>query len=140
MEPNIRKRSRPAVLLPTSLVQSETVGEAVDQATIAADYEIGKNKPPVHTRFGQPGGNRPGRKPKAKGFVAISRRELATKVTFVVNGKEQRLTKEELIARAVVNDAVKGDFRKLELLVKYNILDVLEKVQAGRGRSRTRSR
>ncbi|WP_162256446.1 DUF5681 domain-containing protein [Sphingomonas sp. Root710] len=91
-----------------------------------ADYEVGKNRPPRNRRFGEPNGNPPGRKKKARGFGAMVKRELASKVTLVQGGREIRLTKEELIVQTIVNGAIKGDHRKIDLLARHNVIRLVD--------------
>lgn len=132
MTPKIRHRPKPSHLVgaPAETAAGSSIDVYPDgEADTVSGYEVGKNRPPLNRRFGQPGGNRPGRKPKVKGFARV-RKELATPLTFFDNGKAVRLTKEEAMIREIVNKAIKGDQRKIDLLARYNLLDLREPVEA----------
>lgn len=81
------------------------------------DDEVGYGKPPKHSRFkkGQPSPNPNGRPRKTPSFLDHVDAELRTKVTIKENGRKRRPTKEALIAKQVVNGAVKGDRTMLKL-------------------------
>jgi len=83
-------------------------------------YEIGRGKPPPHTRF-KPGqsGNPRGR---PRGSVDFGRALLAAASETVViteNGRKLRLSKLDIAARQVANKAASGDHRATELLYKH---------------------
>jgi Family of unknown function (DUF5681) len=81
--------------------------------------KVGPGKPPRHTRF-QPGqsGNPNGRPKGSKNFAAILQQQLRKKVTITVDGKPKRVTVQEVIARRLANDSMKGTTKAMELLIR----------------------
>ena len=77
-------------------------------------------QPPVHTQF-QPGqsGNPGGRPKKDRDFAKLIIAELDTSVTVTRDGKQVKLTKRELVATSLVNDAAKGNLKAIDALVRY---------------------
>src|SRR5919109_55750 len=88
-------------------------------------YKVGYGRPPKHSQF-KPGrsGNPKGRPRKSKNVETLITMELEQKVTIKEGGRELRVTKREAIVKQLVNSALKGDPRKLLLMLKY-----LEKLQ-----------
>lgn len=76
-------------------------------------YEVGYGKPPKAHQF-QPGqsGNRDGRPKKPKTLTDLFERELRKKVTIREGDRTRKVTKGELLATRMVNDALNGDYRK----------------------------
>lgn len=85
--------------------------------TRRTDYEVGYGKPPRHTRFkkGQPSPNPSGRPKREPTFVEEFEKELNTIVVIQEGGRTRRHTKRRLIAKQLVNLAVKGDRASLRL-------------------------
>jgi hypothetical protein len=83
-------------------------------------YEVGYGRPPKHSQF-KPGrsGNPKGRPPKSKNVDTLIKSELDAMVTIKEGGRELRITKREAIVKQFVNSALKGDPRKLLLMLKY---------------------
>jgi hypothetical protein len=83
-------------------------------------YEVGYGRPPNHSQF-KPGrsGNAKGRPPKSKNVDTLIKSELDATVTIKEGGRELRITKREAIVKQFVNSALKGDPRKLLLMLKY---------------------
>jgi Family of unknown function (DUF5681) len=83
-------------------------------------YEVGYGRPPKHSQF-KPGrsGNPKGRPPKSKNVDTLIKSELDATVTIKEGGRELRITKREAIVKQFVNSALKGDPRKLLLMLKY---------------------
>lgn len=71
-----------------------------------------RRNPPEHSRFkkGQ-SGNPSGRPPGSRNLKTLLEAELEQLVTITDNGRRRRLTKREIIVKALVNDAAKGDHR-----------------------------
>ncbi len=80
---------------------------------------VGPGKPPHHTRFrkGQSGNPR-GRPKGSKSFTAVLGREMRKRVTITENGKTRRVTAQEVIARRLAHDGMKGGIRAIELLTR----------------------
>lgn len=81
--------------------------------------EGGRGRPPLHSRFqkGQ-SGNPKGRPPKVRDFKKLIETELDNTVSLTENGKRVRLTKREVIAKKLVNDAARGEDKALGHLLK----------------------
>lgn len=77
--------------------------------------------PPSHTRF-KPGvsGNPKGRPKGSIGFKTMIERELRKMVVITENGRQKRLTKQEVIVRRLAHDGIKGEYRAIELLMKLS--------------------
>ena len=84
-------------------------------------YEVGYGKPPKANQF-KPGqsGNRKGRPKKPKNTVPHIKDELDQTITITENGKKHRITKRAAIYKRLVNDALKGDARKIELVSRLS--------------------
>jgi Family of unknown function (DUF5681) len=80
----------------------------------AKNYEVGKGRPPKHTRW-RPGqsGNPKGRPKGTKGFVKILNEELEQTYQIEEGGKLRKITKRRLIAKQLINRAMKGDTRAM---------------------------
>ena len=74
------------------------------------DSDIGYGKPPKQYQF-QPGqsGNPKGRKKGSRGLKTDLGAELRSKVPVTENGKTRKLTKQQLVLKAMVTKAAKGD-------------------------------
>ena len=81
--------------------------------------KVGPGNPPRHTRF-KPGqsGNPNGRPKGSKNFVTILQQQLRKKVTITVDGKPRRVSVQEVIARQLANDSMKGATKAMELLIR----------------------
>jgi hypothetical protein len=89
------------------------------------DYEVGYGKPPRHTRFkrGQSGNPR-GRPPGAKNLSTLLNEALNELVVVTENGGRKRISKRQAAFKQLVNDAAKGNWRALKLLV-----DILQDIE-----------
>ena len=78
---------------------------------------VGYKKPPRTNQF-LPGqsGNRNGRPKGAKNFATALSKELNSTVSVNENGRRRHLSKREIIAKQLVNQAAKGDTRALPIL------------------------
>jgi hypothetical protein len=81
--------------------------------------DVGPGRPPRHTRF-KPGqsGNPNGRPKGSKNFATILQQQLRKMVTITVDGKPKRVTVQEVIARRLANDSMKGTTKAMELLIR----------------------
>ena len=93
--------------------------EPVDGSCEEPAEKVGPGNPPRHTRF-KPGqsGNPKGRPKGSKNFATILQQQLRKMVTITVDGKPKRLAVQEVIARRLANDNMKGTIKALELLIK----------------------
>ncbi len=83
------------------------------------DYLVGYKKPPQHTQFqkgqsGNPSGKVKGRKSYRTEFLE----ELGEKVTVSENGRSRKLSKQTLVIKLMVADAVNGNARAREQLLR----------------------
>ena len=86
------------------------------------DYEVGYGKPPVSTRFqkGHKGHKAVGpRKPKS--LSAQLDAILAEKMNVNENGKAQRMAKEDVFLRQLVNRALAGERQATSAMLKFLI-------------------
>jgi len=74
------------------------------------DYVVGRNRPPIATRFkkGQ-SGNIAGRPKGAVSLKTDLEAELRSEVTVTENGRTLKLTKQRLFIKSVLSRAFKGD-------------------------------
>jgi hypothetical protein len=85
-----------------------------------AKYEVGHAKPPKHSRF-KPGvsGNPQGRpKRKASTIGEAINDVLSGPAEYLEGGRPRRTTRQELVIRALVKDALSGDVRAAEMVLK----------------------
>jgi Family of unknown function (DUF5681) len=89
------------------------------------DYEVGYGKPPRHTRFkrGQSGNPR-GRPPGAKNLSTLLNEAPNEPVVVTENGGRKRISKRQASLKQLVNEAAKGNWRALKLLV-----DILQDIE-----------
>ena len=81
--------------------------------------EVGRGRPPVHSRFAKgKSGNPKGRPPKSRDLKKLAEAELDQCVTITENGRRVRITKREFLVKKLVNDAVKGEDKQLQVLLK----------------------
>lgn len=122
--PIIRRRNR-SLAQEQTLDPVEVVGppDQIDQPdappATSSNYKVGKGKPPLNRRFGQPDGNRSGRKKGAKTFDTQLLDELASKITVTQDGRERKYSKQALIVRALANAAIQGKAPHLRMIVQY---------------------
>jgi hypothetical protein len=89
------------------------------------DYQVGYGKPPRRTRFqrGQSGNPR-GRPPGAKNLSTLLNEALNEPVVVTENGGRKRISKRQATFKQLVNEAAKGNWRALKLLV-----DILQDIE-----------
>ena len=66
------------------------------------DYEVGRGKPPVHTRFKKGQSGNP-RGPRPKNLPALLVEGLNEKVVVTIDGERREITKREAVAKQLVN-------------------------------------
>jgi hypothetical protein len=90
------------------------------------EYRVGYGKPPLETRFkrGQCG-NPKGRPRGAKNLASLLNEALNELVLVAEDGGRKRISKRKAAFKQLVNEAAKGNWRALKLLV--NILQDLER-------------
>jgi hypothetical protein len=85
------------------------------------NYEVGRGKPPRHTRFrkGQ-SGNPKGRPRDSGNAYSVLAQELKKKVTVVVDGQRKRITLLKAAMRQLVHGAASGKLRNIQLLLQLS--------------------
>src|SRR6516165_6169541 len=68
------------------------------------DYQVGRSKPPVHTRFKKGQSGNP-RGPRPKNLPALLVDALNEKVVVTIDGERQEITKREAIVTQLVNES-----------------------------------
>lgn len=99
------------------------------------DYEVGRGKPPVHTRF-QKGrsGNPSGRKKRMPTIEDLLIRELEQTIVITgPGGRRQRITMQHAMIKTLVRDAVKGDKQALKIIAEILTQAALHRDQQARG-------
>jgi hypothetical protein len=89
------------------------------------DYEVGYGKPPRQTQFkkGQ-SGNPKGRPGGIKNLSTVLSEALNEPVIVAENGRHRKITKRQAAFKQLVNEAAKGNWRALKLLV-----DILQDIE-----------
>jgi len=81
-------------------------------------YEVGRGKPPKHTRFAKgKSGNPDGRPKGSKNFAMTIQAELKRRVTVTEDGRRKKISKREAVAKQLVNKAAAGDHRAIPVLL-----------------------
>jgi hypothetical protein len=97
--------------------------------------DVGRGRPPKHSRFkpgvsGNPKG-RPKRKPIALGEIASN--VLGTSVEYRENGRNRKATRRELTIKAFVEKALKGNLSAAEMLLTLRsrspVVDVIQTIE-----------
>lgn len=98
-------------------------------------HEVGYGKPPVKHRFEKGRSGNPSGRPKKKQSSGMSiadavRQELDMTIVVQVNGCKMRLTGREVIAKSVVNKAIKGDTAATRILLGLDSANSNERSKA----------
>jgi len=93
-------------------------------------YVVGYKKPPRHSQFskgqsGNPRGRAKGRKNHRTEFLA----ELGEKVTVTENGRHRKMSKQTLIIKRMVADAIKGDAKARDHMLR--LIGQIDALEAG---------
>jgi hypothetical protein len=86
---------------------------------MAEDDEVGYGKPPKHSRFkkGQ-SGNPKGRPKGKKNRTTVITAMLDEVTTVMEGGKARRMTKLEIIVAVLINKALKGDKKAIDMVLQ----------------------
>lgn len=84
----------------------------------SSEYEVGYGKPPKATQFPHQTRARSGRKRGSRNWAVLIREELDKTVRIVEGDCETLLSKQEIAVRSLVNRAVKGDLKSLEMALR----------------------
>jgi hypothetical protein len=84
------------------------------------DDKVGYCRPPKHSRF-KPGqsGNPRGRPRKNRSIEAMIKSELDQTVVLKEGGREIRLSKREALIKQLVNRAISGDLKPMQLVLAH---------------------
>ena len=82
----------------------------------SATYEVGFAKPPKSGQFKPGQSGNPSGKRRGKHLSTLINEELAVTIRVPDGDKVITLSKAELVAKALVNQAVKGDLRAIDML------------------------
>ena len=84
------------------------------------NYQVSYGRPPKHTRF-KPGqsGNPRGRSKKSKDINTLIQAELDKTILATEHGKPKRITKREAIVTQLVNQAIQGETKPLQLVLAH---------------------
>jgi hypothetical protein len=80
------------------------------------DYEVGRGKPPVHSRFKKGQSGNP-RGPRPKNLPALLVEALNEKVVVTIDGERREITKREAVATRLVNKSTGADLRATKILI-----------------------
>jgi hypothetical protein len=82
------------------------------------NYEVGKGRPPLSTRW-KPGqsGNPKGRPKGARNLVTIFYEALKQRLEIQERGKVRQITALEAIVKKLINEALKGNLKAIEFLL-----------------------
>lgn len=90
-----------------------------DDGRDKSSYEVGYGKPPKAHQFKpNQSGNPKGRRKGTRNLESHVHEELGARVTINKDGKRRTMTKVQLIAMQLVNNAVKGHLKSIEYLVR----------------------
>ena len=79
------------------------------------DYEVGRGKPPVHTRFKKGQSGNP-RGPHPRNLPALLVDALNEKVVVTIDGERQEISKREAIVTQLVNESTRANLRATKML------------------------
>ena len=91
------------------------------------DYEAGRGKPPVRSRFKKGQSGNP-RGPRSKNLPALLVEALNDKVVVTTDGERREITKREVIVTQLVNKSAGADLRATKMLI-----DMLKDVEKKAG-------
>ena len=85
-------------------------GEGRPAEGIKRDYEVGRDKPPLHTRF-KPGEKkyRPGRPRGSKNLSTLIMEAARDQVTATIDGKQRKISKVQATTMQLATKAAAGD-------------------------------
>ena len=83
------------------------------------DYEVGYAKPPRSTQFKRGASGNPAGRPKGvKNLASLFEKELNERLLVTENGRRRTITKREAMVKHLVNRAISGDKRLMQLLLE----------------------
>jgi hypothetical protein len=96
-----------------------------ESGTSKNSYEVGKNRPPVNTRFKKGDGRkRPGRPKGRKNIATLVLQAANEQVAVTIDGKKRKISKAQSAAMQLANAGAMGNPK---LLVKF--IDLIEEIE-----------
>jgi hypothetical protein len=84
----------------------------------SGDYEVGKGRPPRHSRFkAGESGNPKGRAKESRNLLTDLAEEMAERIEVREGGRAQLISKQRALLKALVAKALQGDARAASLLI-----------------------
>jgi hypothetical protein len=84
-----------------------------------SEYQVGRCKPPQHTRFRKGrSGNPKGRPKTSRKLTSLALQIMNEKVTVTENGRRRQITKLQAALKQLINKAASGDFRATREVLK----------------------
>ena len=80
------------------------------------DYEVGRGKPPLHTRFKKGQSGNPRGRP-AKNLPALLIAALNEPMFVTTDGRRRKITKREAVVAQLVNRSASADLRATKMLI-----------------------
>jgi Family of unknown function (DUF5681) len=80
------------------------------------DYEVGRGKPPLHSRFKKGQSGNP-RGPRPKNLPALLVEALNEPMVVTIDGERREITKREAVATQLVNKSAGADLRATQMLI-----------------------
>ena len=80
------------------------------------DYEVGRGKPPVHSRFKKGQSGNP-RGPRPKNLPALLVDALNEKGVVTIDGEHREITKREAVVTQLVNESAGANLRATKMLI-----------------------
>jgi Family of unknown function (DUF5681) len=80
------------------------------------DYDVGRGKPPVHSRFKKGQSGNP-RGPRPKNLPALLVAALDEPMVVTIDGERRQITKREAVAKQLVNKSAGADLRATRMLI-----------------------
>jgi len=103
-----------------------------ESASDTAEYKVGKNRPPLHTRFKKGDGRkRPGRPSARKNIGKLIMDAASDTVIVTIEGKKRRISKAQSAVIQLANAAATGDHKSAVKLLNL-IADIEARAEAAR--------
>jgi hypothetical protein len=78
------------------------------------DYEVGRGKPPVHSRFKKGQSGNPRGRPKNLPALLVD--ALNEKLVMTIDGERREISKREAVATQLVNESTRANLRTTKML------------------------
>lgn len=88
------------------------------------DYEVGYGKPPKHSRFGQPGGNKPNKKGRPEGSKNLKTmflEEMDEKIIIKTSEGRETICSRRALLKRLKAMALKGDIKAILKMIDFDL-------------------